>query len=505
MTQSIYETFIAKVREIKTLNSIGAVLNWDQETQMPPKAANMRADQLASISGLAHEKLVSDEMGELLDKLSASSELSETERANVREVRRIFDREKRVPTELVQELAKTQSLAHEAWINARKNSDFARFAPSLEKIIQLRRKAATLIGGKQVEGRPEALYDVLLDEYEPGAKVKDIEPVFTALRQELVPLVAKIKSSEKKPRSLEGRFPAQKQREFGAMIARDMGFDFEAGRLDVSAHPFCTSFSPLDVRITTRYDESDFSGSLFGIMHETGHALYEQGFEAKNTFTPLAEAVSMGIHESQSRLWENLVGRSRPFWTHYYSKLQNAFPEALSKLSLEDFYGAINVVEPSLIRVEADEVTYNLHILLRFELERAIIADEISVSVLPELWNRKMEEYLGVRPKNDAEGVLQDIHWSMGAFGYFPTYTLGNLYAAQFFSAATRDIADLSGRMGRGELLPLREWLRDKIHRHGAMYRADDLCRRVTGTSLDAKHFVEYLKGKFGGIYAVQR
>ena len=504
MANETYGKFIERVREVKTFSAVSALLQWDQETQMPGKGAHARADQLALMSGLVHDRLASQEMGEWLDKLqTGSAGLTSDEAVNVREMRRIYDRECKLPSELVQDQARTLSLAHEAWIEARKHSDYAKFAPWLEKIIKLRRQAAGLISGAGEKATGRVIYDTLLDEFEPGAKTAEIEPVFAALRKELVPLVARIADSSRKPEPLPGTYSVEKQREFGVRVATSMGFDFKAGRLDVSAHPFCTTFAPTDVRLTTRYDEHDFRSALFGIMHEAGHGLYEQGLEGATAYTPLSEAASMGIHESQSRLWENLVGRSRPFWTHWYPKLQSVYPAALKDVGFDKFFASVNIVKPSLVRVEADEVTYNLHILLRFELEQAIFDDEISVSALPSVWNRKMEEYLGVRPGNDAEGVLQDIHWSMGSFGYFPTYALGNLYASQLFAAARKSLGKLDEQIARGELSPLREWLRENVHRHGMRMRPAELCARATGKPLDASYFMDYLKAKFGEIYGV--
>ncbi|MGK5082727.1 carboxypeptidase M32 [Bdellovibrionota bacterium FG-1] len=491
-----YLQFISLVKEFKALGAAGAVLSWDQETYMPAKGAEIRADQLAVISGLAHEKLVSPQIGDLLIRLEKAPGLSQVEQVNIREIRRIFNRERKIPKELIQDFAKTQSLAHEAWASARTNNDFGTFAPWLEKLVNMRKKMAVLIGGNDP-------YDVLMDEFEPSARAADIQPIFEALRKELVPLVAKIAASSKKPSPLSGHYPVEKQRDFGIEVANAMGFDFDAGRLDLSAHPFCTSFGPNDVRITTRYNEKNFASALFGIMHEAGHGLYEQALETQHACTPLAEPVSMGIHESQSRLWENMIGRSRPFWNHFYPKLQANFPETLNQVPLETFFRSINIVRPSLIRVEADEVTYNLHILLRFELEHALFSGKASVNDLPELWNRKMEEYLGIRPKNDSEGVLQDIHWSMGSFGYFPTYALGNLYAAQFFAAAKREMPDLDQKIREGDLRPLREWLRDKIHRHGMTWHASELCQRATGETLNAQYFSTYLKSKFEELYEI--
>jgi carboxypeptidase Taq len=500
VTDIAYDRFIVRLKEVKTLSAVASLLSWDQETYMPPKGAEARAEQLALISGLAHKKFVSDEMGALLGELAgpaASGGLDPERAANVREAKRLFDRERKLSTELVEEIAKTQSLAHEAWILARKRSDFAHFAPWLEKNIALQKKVAELVG---YEKEP---YDALLDVYEPGARVGEIAPLFESLREKLVPLVARIAKSGRRAPKLEGRFSQEKQREFAVAVARDMGFDFDAGRLDVSAHPFCSGLHPLDVRMTTRYDESDFRGALFGVMHEAGHGLYEQGLLPRHAGTPMGEAASTAIHESQSRMWENFVGRSRPFWRHYYPKLQEAFPEPLSRISFEDFYFGINEVEPSLIRVEADEVTYNLHILLRFEIEQGLFSGRIAVSDLPSIWNRKMEEYLGIVPPDDARGVLQDTHWSCGLFGYFPTYTLGNLYAAQFYAQARKEIPDLEEAIGRGELRSLRDWLRDRIHKRGMLFRPQELCREVTGKALDPSHFFEYLEQKFGEIYGL--
>jgi len=522
--KSTYAKFETAVKEIKLLGSANALLSWDQETYMPPKGGAWRAEQLSLLAGLVHDRLVADEMGEMLERLRGPAERGELEpreATNVREVARSFERERKLPADLVREMAKQASLSQEAWVKARKASDFSIFAPFLEKTVELKRKAASLLGYETDQGE---IYDALLEDFEPATKTRDLVPVFDRLRGSLVKLVQAIQASGRRPdldlspsrglaaaaaaggarREAKARlFPVERQREFALAVAKDMGFDLEAGRLDVSAHPFCSGLQVRDVRMTTRYDERDIVMALFGVMHETGHALYEQGYDPANAGTPMAEAVSSGIHESQSRLWENQVGRSRPFWRHYYPKLQATFPEGLGDVDIDRFYFAINEVTPSFIRVEADEVTYNLHILLRTELERELIAGRIQVSDLPRLWNQKMQEYLGVTPPSDAKGVLQDIHWSLGLYGYFPTYTLGNLYAAQFFAAARQDIQGLEGKIGRGELAPLREWLRDKIHRHGQRFRAHELVREVTGKPLDPDVFAGYLQTKFGEIYGV--
>jgi carboxypeptidase Taq len=345
---------------------------------------------------------------------------------------------------------------------------------------------------------------VLLDEYEPGATSAGLTRMFSSLAQELAPLVKKIVASPRKPRAelLQRSFPREKQEEFGRLVARDMGFDFDAGRLDVSAHPFCSGFAPSDVRITTRYKEDELTESLFGIMHEAGHGLYEQGLDATKFGTPLAEACSTGVHESQSRLWENLVGRSRPFWRHYYPKLRALFPAELADASEQDFLFAINLVTPSLIRTESDEVTYNLHIIVRFEIERDLLSGKLPVAELPRAWNAKYEELLGITPPKDSEGCLQDVHWSIGLFGYFPTYTLGNLYAAQLFTKARAELG-LDARLERGELGPLRSWLREKVHRKGMFLRPNDLITEVTGKPPSQEDFVSYLKKKYGELYGI--
>jgi carboxypeptidase Taq len=516
-----YDKFEKSVKEIRLLSSANALLSWDHEVNMPKKGGEWRAEQMALLAGLIHDRMVSDEMGEMLEHLSGpakSGGLAPERATNVREVARSFEREKKLPAELVKETARTQTLAQEAWVEARKASDFAHFAPMLDKMVDLKKQAAAYLGWDKQKGE---IYDALLEDFEPGTLTRELTPVFDGLRSETVALVKAIQATGSRPdldlspeRGLArggGQpqqparvFPTDKQKEFAQAVARDMGFDFEAGRLDISAHPFCSGMSVKDVRLTTRYNEKDATMALFGVIHETGHGLYEQGYDPAHAGTPMAEAVSSGIHESQSRLWENQVARSRPFWKHYYPKLQATFGESLGDVAFDRFYFAINEVTPSFIRVEADEVTYNLHILLRFELERELLAGRVSVSDLPGLWNKKMQEYLGIAPPNDAKGVLQDIHWSLGLFGYFPTYTLGNLYAAQFFAKAKEDIADLEGNISRGELTPLREWLRDKIHRHGMRYRATELCRVVTGKALDSSFFTRYVKAKFGEIYGVK-
>ena len=492
-----YATLIERVKEIGRLEAVEQLLDWDQETYMPPKGVTGRAETIAMVAALKHEQRTCAEMGDLLNQ---DGEDEDPVRAtNVRETCRLYERAVRVPTELVREIAHTSALAKSVWAKARTDSDFKAFAPLLSKLLELRRSEAEHIG---YQGEA---YDALLDEYEPGASTAEVAEVFADLRGQLVPLVRAIAQAPQRPdfSILQRHYPRPGQEEMARKFAGEMGFDFEAGRLDVSVHPFCTSMSSNDVRFTTRYDEHYLPAAVFGVMHEAGHGLYEQGLDPGHAFTPRGQYVSLGVHESQSRMWENLVGRSRPFWERHFAWARAVFPQALKDVSLDQFYGAINTVAPSLIRVEADEVTYNLHIVVRFEIERDLLNKRIEAADIPEVWNRKMTELVGITPPNDAEGCLQDIHWSMGAFGYFPTYALGNLYAAQFFAAAKEAVPDLDDRIRNGDLVALLDWLRTNIHRRGMSYRANELCEVVTGAPLSTAPFMEYVNAKFKPIYGL--
>jgi carboxypeptidase Taq len=495
----VYDALLERVKDIGRLEVIEALLDWDQETYMPKAGVEPRAETRAMVAAMKHERRTSPEMGDLLGQLGETESGDPVRATNIRESRRLYERAVRVPTELVKELAQTASLARETWVKGREESDFGIFASHLAKLLELKRREAEHIG---YEAEP---YDALMDEFEPGAKTAEVAAVFADLRQQLAPVVRAIAEAPKKPdfAILQRHYPRAGQEEMGRKFAEMMGFDFEAGRSDVSVHPFCTSMTSKDVRFTTRYDERYLPGAIFGVMHEAGHGLYEQGLDPEHRFTPAGMFVSLGIHESQSRLWENFVGRSKPFWEGQYGWARTLFAEALGDTSLDDFYGAINTVQPSLIRVEADEVTYNLHIVLRFELERDLLNGKLETSDIPEAWNRAMAELIGVTPPNDAQGCLQDIHWSMGAFGYFPTYALGNLYAAQFFAAAGRALPDLDDRIRAGDLKPLGEWLRTNIHRPGMRHRANELCKKVTGAPLSTAPFMEYVNAKFKPIYGL--
>lgn len=467
---------------------------------MPAAGVGGRGEVLGLLAALMHDRLASPELGGVLAQVADDAPApGSAEAANLRELTRLHRRATKVPRALVEELARVTATARPRWVEARKTSDFGIFAPDLERTIELKREEAAAVG---FSGHP---YDALMDEFEPGASTAEVSTLFEDLRGRLVPLVQAIADAPVKPDvSLVRRsFPRAGQERMVRMLGEELGFDFDAGRIDVSTHPFCVGVHPKDVRITTRYDEQFLPGALFGAVHETGHALYEQGLDPDHAFTPAGWAVSCAIHESQSRLWENMVARSRPFWDRHYPNLVELFPDALTGVSLDAFHRAINAVRPSPIRVEADEITYNLHIVVRFELERDLIDGSLPVADLPAAWNEKMHTLVGIEPKDDAEGCLQDIHWSVGACGYFPTYALGNLYAAQIFASARQALPDLDGMIRNGELSPLRDWLRDQIHRLGMRYEAGELCERVTGRPLSVEPFMDYVNERFRPLYGL--
>ncbi len=493
---SNYDELISRVKELSVIESIGGLLAWDQETYMPPQGTQLRSESLAYLSKTAHSVLIAPEMGVLLNSLE-NDNLTDAESANVREIRRSYNKATKLPTSLVEEMARHNSTSLQIWQEARAKSDFAHFAPALEKTLDLACQAAEHYGYK------ENIYDAMLDIYEQGMSVSQLDLLFASLRKEIVPLVKAIGECDNHPDlsfMKTTSFSKEGQRDFSLRVSKAIGFDFEGGRMDTSTHPFCSGAGPGDVRFTTRYDESFPFGCLYGVMHETGHGLYEQGLSKEHEGTPLSKAVSLGVHESQSRLWENVVGRSREFWNHWLSDFCEVFPD-VGDLDLDTIHHAVNNVEPSLIRVEADEVTYNLHIMIRYEVEKALVNGEVKVNDLPQFWNSQMENYLGIIPPNDAQGVLQDVHWSMGAFGYFPTYTLGNLYAAQLWEATLRDIPDMLSLISQGETKPLLDWMRNKIHVHGSLWEPEDLIFQATGEKPSSDAFVRYLKQKFNSLY----
>jgi carboxypeptidase Taq len=500
-TEQAYSDLMRRVRECGLLESCAGVLGWDERTYMPHGGSAHRGEQMALLARLRHEMLTDRKAGDLLAEVESSTLVADPESdatVNVREVRRVYDRAVKVPKELVEEIARVTTRCQQVWQEARQADDFAAFRPWLEKVVGLKRQEAQAVGYR------DAPYDALLDEYEPGATTKEITTTFRALREELVPLVAAIAASDRRPRRavLEGDFAVQRQEAFGKEAAASIGFDFDSGRLDVTTHPFCSGIGPGDCRICTRYNPHSFVDSFFGILHEAGHGMYEQGLPAEQYATPLGSATSLGIHESQSRLWENQVGRGKPFWDFFLPKARESFP-ALGGVSDDDFYFAINDVKPSFIRVEADEATYNLHILLRFELEQALVSGDLPPGDVPGAWNEKVKHYLGLTPPNYALGCLQDIHWSFGGIGYFPTYTLGNLYAAQFMEKARQELPGLDDDFRRGDFSRLKGWLRVKIHSRGQRYRAGELCQRITGKPLSHKPLIAYLREKYSPLYAL--
>lgn len=500
-----YAELKKRMIEIALLDSTDSVLSWDQEAYLPSKAIDHRAEQLAQISRLTHEWFVDPRVGDLIAAVESSDLVNdrESEQAvNVREWRRLFDRETKLPTKLVEEFTRVTTKANQAWADARRESDFSLFKSHLESIVDLSRQKADCIGYETER------YDALLDEFEPYAKVAEIEATFAALRPELVELIGKIKDAPKKPDIgiLRRPYDLARQKIFAESVASAIGYDFASGRFDLAAHPSCNELGPWDLRILTRYKPDDIADGLSSAMHEVGHALYGMTCTNKEHWgTPMGVTASLGIHESQSRIWENMVGRSREFWFHFFPQLQRMFRTETEGIVLDEFYAAMNWVSPSYIRVEADEATYNLHIMLRFDLERAIIAGDLNVSDIPGEWNRRFKDYLGLDVDTDANGCLQDIHWSHGIFGYFPTYALGNLYAAQYWRQVQSDVPDLLEQFRRGEFRALAIWLRDKIHSQGSKYIAADLCQRVTGQRLSHQPLLDYLYGKYSDIYGIRR
>lgn len=499
--ERVWEELREQLGTIADLDAACAVLGWDQETYLPEAGIEARATQLTTLARLSHQLFTADEIGRLLETLEAEvdPEGDSDEARLLKVTRRDRDRAIRLPAELVAELARAASLGQRAWQEARESDDFGHFRPHLQRLVELSVEKAEVLG---FDGHP---YDALLDEYEPEMTAAKVREVFDRLRRELVPIVEIL--ADQPPiddACLHRHFAADAQWDFGLRVMGDFGFDFARGRQDRSAHPFTTSLSVDDVRLTTRIQEDYLPSALFGSLHECGHGLYEQGVDPALERTPLAGGASLGVHESQSRLWENLVGRSREFWSHYWPLLREVFSDGLGGVQLDDFHRAVNRVEPSLIRVEADEVTYNLHIMLRFELECALLEGDVEVGDLPDLWNARMEDYLGVVPDSDANGVLQDIHWSMGAIGYFPTYTLGNLISVQLFDRAAEELDGLRAQIAQGEFDELLGWLRQHIHRHGRKYTAAELLRRVTGDGLDAEPWLRYVRRKFGEVYGVE-
>ena len=494
-----YQSLVEKLQEISQIGSIMGVLHWDQEVIMPKGGADSRAKQISTLAGIHHEKSTHPEIGELLEKLIScdGSDFNDFEKTNISEAHWAYDRSIRVPEELVKEIAELGSRGHMTWVQARKDDSFSDFAPVLEKFVKLIRKRSEYI---DPDTSP---YDVNIENFERGTSTAELDPLFDNLKSQLIPLIKEIGDSKNKPDAsfLDGEFPINIQEKLGKKISSDMGFSFDHGRMDVSVHPFCGGGDSTDVRITTRYRSDNFVESLYAVIHETGYGLYEQGRMADAKDLPVSESMTMGIHESQSLFWERMIAQRKSFCAHYLDTFVDSFPEKLRGVSIQQFYEGINLCKPSFIRVEADEVTYPMHVILRYELEKGLFDGSISVDQLPDLWNDKMEEYLGIRPHNNRVGVLQDVHWSSGSFGYFPSYTLGAMYASQFYDAMIKDIPDSESQIENGKFENIKNWLNKNIHSKGKLFSPSDLVMQVTGEPLNPKYFLSYLKGKYGSIY----
>jgi carboxypeptidase Taq len=485
--------------EIEDLNYVIALLDWDQQTYMPPAGAENRGHQLATLRQISHTKLVSEEIGRLLDDLQPYASQLDAESFDaclVRVTRRKYKKETKVPNEWVADFALTTTAAHEAWAKARAENDFAHFQPYLERILDLAHRYAGFFAPY------DHVYDPLLDVFEPGMKTDDVKAIFGVLRPQQVNLLKQVASRPQVDSSfMTLDYDESIQWKFGVEAITKMGFEWDRSRQDKTLHPFTTSFGWGDVRITTRFSSNYLASALFGTLHEAGHAMYAMGSDKSLDRSPLFDGASSGIHESQSRMWENLVGRSFPFWQHFYPRLQELVPSQLGNVPLEVFYKGINKVQPSFIRVEADEATYNLHIMLRMELEIALMENQLMVKDLPEAWNTRFKEYLGITPPDNSKGVLQDVHWSGGMIGYFPSYALGNLIGAQLWERINADIPDLPEQIRQGEFSAWLTWLRDKIHRHGNKFEPQQLIQRVTGSKIDPAPYMRYLETKYRAIY----
>ena len=488
-----------RLGEVQDIGRAASLLSWDQQVNMPPAGNEARGQQLATLGKIAQEKFINDEVGRLIEDLQQELNGADTEEAAlVRVTARDYDKARRVPPSFVAEQAIVTSKALEAWIEARAKSDFSIFQPHLERVVELVHQYISFFPPS------DHPYDILLDDYESGMKTAEVKAIFDSLRPKQVKLLRAISSARQvKDDFLYKRYNEKKLNEFGEAVITRFGYEWSRGRQDKAPHPFQTSFSVNDVRITTRFEADNPMAMLFSTMHEAGHAMYEQGIDPKYDRTPLAGGASLAVHESQSRMWENLVGRSYPFWEHFYPMLKKAFPSQLDGVSLKAFYKAINKVEPSLIRVNADEATYNMHIMLRLELEIGMVEGAIAIKDLPEIWNEKMQEYLGITPPDHARGVLQDIHWSYGAIGYFSTYALGNLVSAQLWEKINKEIPDLNDQIRKGEFAALLDWLRRNIHRHGQRYEPQKLVKMVTGSKITHEPYVRYLTKKYSEIYGL--
>lgn len=510
MEQKVFDPTVQKALEqfkrldekITHYSSVIGLVDWDQKVMAPKKGRRVFAKATGTIRTEVFKLSVSTEMGDLLAVLTSPENfvsLNGVTKAKVREYKAYYQKSKSIPADLFQEYSILTAQANDAWEEARANNDFPHYLPYLEKIVDFKRKFA------EIYGYEEHPYDALLDEFEPGLTVKRLDPLFAKLRESSVRLLEKIQNRGKRTHDeiFNQSFEIEKQKEFNRFILPIIGFDMEAGRLDETIHPFAQTVNTGDVRLTTRYIENNVRSALFGTIHEAGHGIYEQHVNPEFEESVLQSGASFGIHESQSRFLENMVGRSKEFWNYFYPHLKSYFPKQLENVTVAEFYRAVNTVKPSLIRVEADELTYNLHIMIRYEIEKALISGEIEAKDLPATWNQKMQEYLGITPNTDRDGVLQDVHWSFGGIGYFPSYSLGNLYSAQILRTIQKEIPDFYQHIGNGRFELIQAWLKEKIHQYGKLYTPNELIVKATGEELNAEYLVEYLEKKYSEVYGL--
>lgn len=493
---SKYSDYKKHLSKIADIGHATALLSWDNEVYMPKEGAAFRSQQIATLSGISHELFTSSSFGESLKSLREDKSLSQKEKTNIARTLREYDKATKFDEAFVIHRSKTISQAYQSWVQARTENDWTLFAKSLEDLIKIKLEESQRY---DIGAHP---YDSLLDLYEPEMTVAKLEEIFAQVKKELLPLINEIKSKEQVDDSfLFMNLNKDKQWNYGLEILKKLGYDFSKGRQDISEHPFTISFSPMDVRVTTRLKENDFPMMLWSCIHEGGHALYEQGLPASEYGLPSGSAISLGIHESQSRLWENNVGRSKSYWTSLYPDLQKQFPSAFQNKSLDQFFRAINKIQTNLVRTEADELHYHFHVMIRYEIERDLLSGKLSINDLKTRWDDSYEKFLGLRPKDDKEGILQDIHWSHGSFGYFPTYSIGSFYAAQFNEQANKDIPELQSSIIAGDTSKLLEWLRDSIHQYGHQYQAEEICTRITGVGLSLNPFLSYARSKYQDVY----
>ena len=495
-SKDLYESYKQEMQKVADVKNAIAVLQWDQETYLPPKGAAFRGSQIASLSELVHKMSTDEKLGSILTELQGKSDLPEKEKRNVELTTEDYNKQKKYSSAFVRLLTETISKSYHSWIKARKENSFGVFRKDLDELIQLKKQETEILG---YAAHP---YDALLNEFEKGCTVALLDKTFNGIEAPLKSLLDRITSKKQVENNFLFQFyPKQAQWDFGMYLIKQLGFDFEAGRQDISEHPFTTSFNKNDVRITTRINENDFGNMTWSCIHETGHALYEQGLPESEYGLPAGEYASLGIHESQSRIWENNVGRTMEFWKYQYPHLKQFFPTQLEHVTVDEFYKGINKVYPSFIRTEADELTYHFHIMIRYELEKKLIEGSIKTDDIPAYWNEQYAKYLGLRVPDDKKGCLQDIHWSHGSFGYFPTYSLGSFYAAQLFAAARKQITDLPIAVEHGNTRPLLDWLRQHIHQYGRLYTSEELCKKASGETLNIQYFLQYVIDKYGKIY----